>query len=340
MTNRGWILERRPVEKLDASCFAWREMELAPLTPGQVRVRTLLLSLDPTNRIWASAAESYLPPAPLGEVMRGIAVGVVEESADPRWQPGSLVQGLLGWQERAVLAGAALTPLPPGVTPEQWFAVFGHIGMTAYFGLLDVGQAKAGETLVVSAAAGAVGSLAGQIGKILGMRVVGIAGGADKCAWLTGTLGFDAAIDYKSENVAQRLRELCPSGIDVVFENVGGEIMDACLGRLALRGRVALCGLISQYNATTPPAGPRNLGNVLMQRGRIEGFIVLDYLARAGEAFARLGEWLAAGRLHYATDVVHGLENAPAALDRLFAGANRGKLMLQVAENREAFGLP
>jgi NADPH-dependent curcumin reductase CurA len=170
--------------------------------------------------------------------------------------------------------------------------------------------------------------------------VVGIAGGADKCAWLTGTLGFDAAIDYKSENVAQRLRELCPAGIDVVFENVGGEILDASLGRLALRGRVALCGLISQYNATTPPAGPRNLGNVLMQRGRIEGFIVLDYLARAGEAFARLGEWLAAGRLHYATDVVHGLENAPAALDRLFAGANRGKLMLQVAENRQSFGLP
>jgi NADPH-dependent curcumin reductase CurA len=333
MKNQGWILERRPVEKLDASCLAWRELEVPPLAPGQVRVKTLLLSLDPTNRIWASAAESYLPPAPLGEVMRGIAVGAVEESADPRWQAGQLVQGMLGWQERAVVAGAALTPLPPGVTPEQWFAVFGHIGMTAYFGLLDVGRAQAGETLVVSAAAGAVGSLVGQMGKILGMRVVGIAGGADKCGWLTGTLGFDAAIDHKSENVAKRLRELCPSGIDVVFENVGGEILDACLGRLALRGRVVLCGLISQYNATAPPAGPRNLGNVLMQRGRIEGFIVLDYLGRAGEAMARLSEWVAAGKLQYSTDVVHGLENAPEALDRLFRGANRGKLMLRAGEN-------
>ncbi|MCX6587420.1 MAG: NADP-dependent oxidoreductase [Acidobacteria bacterium] len=333
MKNHGWILERRPVEKLDASCLAWREMELAPLAPGQVRVKTLLLSLDPTNRIWASAAESYLPPAPLGEVMRGIAVGVVEESADPRWQAGQLGQGMLGWQERAVVSGGSLTPLPAGVTPEQWFAVFGHIGMTAYFGLLDVGQAKAGETLVVSAAAGAVGSLVGQIGKILGMRVVGIAGGADKCAWITGTLGFDGAIDYKNENVAKRLRELCPSGIDVVFENVGGEVLDACLGRLALRGRVVLCGLISQYNATAPPPGPRNLANLLMQRGRMEGFIVLDFLERAGEAMARLGEWVAAGKLRYATDIVDGLENAPAALDRLFAGANRGKLMLRVGEN-------
>jgi NADPH-dependent curcumin reductase CurA len=333
MKNHGWILERRPVEKLDASCLAWREMELAPLAPGQVRVKTLLLSLDPTNRIWASAAESYLPPAPLGEVMRGIAVGVVEESADPRWQAGQLGQGMLGWQERAVVSGGSLTPLPAGVTPEQWFAVFGHIGMTAYFGLLDVGQAKAGETLVVSAAAGAVGSLVGQIGKILGMRVVGIAGGADKCAWITGTLGFDGAIDYTNENVAKRLRELCPSGIDVVFENVGGEVLDACLSRLALRGRVVLCGLISQYNATAPPPGPRNLANLLMQRGRMEGFIVLDFLERAGEAMARLGEWVAAGKLRYATDIVDGLENAPAALDRLFAGANRGKLMLRVGEN-------
>lgn len=330
MMNHGWILERRPVEKLDVNCFAWREVPLPAVTPGTVRVKTLLLSLDPTNRIWASAAESYLPPAPLGEVMRGIAVGVVEESADPRWQVGAVVQGMMGWQERAVLPGDSLLGLPTGVTPEQWFAVFSHIGLTAYFGLLDVGRAKAGETLVVSAAAGAVGSLVGQIGKNIGMRVVGIAGGAEKCSWITGELGFDAAIDYKSEDVSKRLRELCPDGIDVDFENVGGEILDACLGRLALRGRVVLCGLISQYNATAPPVGPKNLANLLMQRGRMEGFIVLDYLARAGEAFEQLGKWLATGKLKYATDVVVGLEQAPEALDRLFSGANRGKLMVKV----------
>jgi len=291
-----------------------------------------MLSLDPTNRIWAGPTESYLPPVPLGTVMRGIAVGVVEETQHAGLQVGDVVQGMMGWQEQAVLPGASLNLLPKGVTPEQWFAVFGHIGLTAYFGLLEVGQAKAGETLVVSAAAGAVGSLVGQIGKILGMRVVGIAGGAEKCKWIVEELGFDAAIDYKSEKVGKRLRELCPNGIDVDFENVGGEIMDACLARLALRGRVVLCGMISQYNATAAPEGPKNLANVLMQRGRIEGFIVLDYLGRAGEAFEKLGEWVAAGKLKFATDVVVGLENAPMALDRLFIGANRGKLMVKVAD--------
>lgn len=332
MTNRGWVLESRPVEKLDASCLAWREVALPEVGEGSVRVKTLMLSLDPTNRIWAGPAESYLPPVPLGTVMRGIAVGVVEESRFAGLQPGDLVQGMLGWQERAVVPGGALNALPKGVTPEQWFGVFGHIGLTAYFGLLDVGQAKAGETLVVSAAAGAVGSLVGQMGKILGMRVVGIAGGAEKCRWIVDELGFDAAIDYKSEKVGKRLAELCPGGIDVDFENVGGEIMDACLGRLALRGRVVLCGMISQYNATAAAPGPKNLANVLMQRGRIEGFIVLDYLGRAGEAFGKIGEWLAAGKLRFATDVVDGLENAPAGLDRLFIGANRGKLMVKVGE--------
>ena len=332
MTNHGWVLETRPVEKLDATCLAWREVPLSALGAGSVRVKTLMLSLDPTNRIWAGPTESYLPPVPLGTVMRGIAVGVVEESQHPGLQVGDVVQGMMGWQEQAVLPGASLNLLPKGVTPEQWFAVFGHIGLTAYFGLLEVGQAKAGETLVVSAAAGAVGSLVGQIGKILGMRVVGIAGGAEKCKWIVEDLGFDAAIDYKSEKVGKRLRELCPNGIDVDFENVGGEIMDACLARLALRGRVVLCGMISQYNATAVPEGPRNLANVLMQRGRIEGFIVLDYLGRSREAFAKLGEWVKTGKLKFATDVVVGLENAPTALDRLFIGANRGKLMVKVAD--------
>ncbi len=332
ITNQGWVLETRPVEKLDANCLAWREVPLPAVEAGSVRVRTLVLSLDPTNRIWAGPTESYLPPVPLGTVMRGIAVGVVEESAYAGLQVGDVVQGMLGWQERAVLPGRSVNLLPKGVTPEQWFAVFGHIGLTAYFGLLEVGQAKAGETLVVSAAAGAVGSLVGQIGKILGMRVVGIAGGAEKCKWIVEDLGFDAAIDYKSEKVGKRLRELCPNGIDVDFENVGGEIMDACLARLALRGRVVLCGMISQYNVTAVPEGPKNLANILMQRGRIEGFIVLDYLDRAAEAFGKLGEWAATGKLKFATDVVMGLENAPTALDRLFSGANRGKLMVKVGE--------
>jgi NADPH-dependent curcumin reductase CurA len=210
--------------------------------------------------------------------------------------------------------------------------VLGLNGITAYFGLLEVGRPQPGETVVVSGAAGATGSVVGQIAKIRGCRVIGIAGGAEKCRWLTGEAGFDAAIDYKSERVERRLTELCPEGIDVFFDNVGGEILDAALGNLALRGRVVLCGAIAMYNEKVPPAGPRNYLSLLVKRGRMEGFIVLDFMPRAGEAVAALTQWVHEGRLKHEEDVREGLENAPQTLQRLFDGKNRGKQLLKVAE--------
>ena len=279
--NRQWLLVSRPEGHLQPSNFQWAETAVPELRDGQVLIRTLQLSLDPTNRGWANATATYLPPIPLGEVMRGIGLGIVEESRHPGFRVGQLVQGLTGWQSYLVSDGRGLGPFDPtpGLPLEAYLGLFGHIGATAYFGLLDVGRAKAGETLVVSGAAGAVGSLVGQIGKILGCRVVGIAGGPSKCKWLVEDLGFDAAIDYKREPVQPRLRVLCKGGIDVAFENVGGSILDAVLANLNLGARVVLCGMISAVQrgrastgAALPgqPAGPaRADGGVHRHRLRV-----------------------------------------------------------------------
>lgn len=275
---------------------------------------------------------TYLPPVGIGEVMRGITIGVVEQSRDSNFPEGTHVQGLLGWQDYAISNGAGLTVLPanPAIPLTAYFAVFGHIGLTAYFGLLDIGKPKAGETLVVSAAAGATGSLVGQIGKIKGCRVVGIAGGDEKCRWITDELRFDAAINYKAGSVLDGLRKHCPNGIDVSFENVGGDMLDSVLSLINLKARIVLCGLISQYNAAGPVPGPYNFTNILIKRARVEGFIVLDYMDRAQEAFAQLGKWLAEGKVKYRVDIVEGLEQAPRALNKLFEGANQGKLILKI----------
>ncbi len=332
--NKQWLLASRPVGMIKESDFSWREASVPEVGEGEVLARIVYLSLDPTNRGWVRETASYLPPVRIGDVMRGSALAVVEESRHPGFKPGDLVQGLLGWQLYALDKGERFqkTPRVPGLPMTAYMAVFGAIGLTAYYGLLDVARPKAGETLVVTAAAGAVGSLVGQIGKIQGCRVVGIAGSDDKCQWLTGELGFDAAINYKKEVVRAALRKHCPNGIDVVFENVGGEIFDTILGLINNYARVALCGLISQYNATAPVAGPYNFVNILVRRARLQGFIVLDYLDRAGEAFAELGKWVAQGRLKYRVDLVEGLENAPKAVNRLFEGANTGKLILKVSD--------
>ncbi|MEI6667787.1 MAG: NADP-dependent oxidoreductase [Acidobacteriota bacterium] len=333
LINGAWMLAARPEGKFKPADFQWVEEPVPDLADGQVLVRVIFLSLDPTNRGWANATATYLPPIPLGSVMRGLGLGTVAASRHPGFAPGDYVQGMVGWQAYAVVDGAAVTRFDrqPGVALDAYPAVFSFIGATAYFGLIDIGQPKAGETLVVSGAAGAVGSLVGQIGKILGCRVVGLAGSDEKCAWLTGELGFDAAINYKREPVLRRLRQHCPNGIDVYFENVGGDILDAVLALINHRARISLCGLISQYNEAVPPPGPRFFGNVLLKRARIEGFIILDYAARFPEAFAALGQWVAEGRLRYRTDIVEGLDQAPVAINRLFDGGNTGKLLIRVS---------
>lgn len=329
--NHQWRLAARPEGLIKQSDFTWTEEIVPELQEGQFLVRNLYLSLDPTMRMWATR-DTYLPAVGIGEVMRGGTIGVVEESRNTNFKVGDHVSGLLGWQEYAITDGKGVNVLPnlPGIPLTAHFGLFGHIGMTAYFGLLDIGQPKPGETLVVSAAAGAVGSLVGQIGKIKGCRVVGIAGADDKCKWLVDELGFDAAINYKTENVAAALKKHCPNGIDIDFENVGGEIMDAVLAQINLRARIALCGLISGYNATEPVPGPYNFANILVQRARVEGFIVLDYAPRAMECMTELGKWLMEGKIKYRIDEVDGLKGAPLALNKLFEGTNIGKLVVKI----------
>ncbi|MEW6127166.1 MAG: NADP-dependent oxidoreductase [Acidobacteriota bacterium] len=330
--NHQWLLVSRPVGNFKESDFKWHEEPVPELEDGQFLIRNIYLSLDPTNRIWATERDSYLPPVALGSVMRGGTIGAVEDSKNSNFPVGTYVQGLLGWQEYAVSDGQGVNLLPvnPAIPLTAYMGLFGHIGMTAYFGLLDVGQPKPGETLVVSGAAGATGSLVGQIGKIVGCRVVGIAGSDDKCRWLTDELGFDAAINYKTEDVEASLKKHCPNGIDVYFENVGGKILDAVLGLINNYARISLCGLISTYNATEPVPGPYNFANILTRRARVQGFIVLDYAPRAQECFADLGKWLMEGKLKYRVDEVEGLENAPTAINKLFTGANTGKLVVKI----------
>ena len=333
--NRQWLLARRPQGLIVAEDFEWKEGPVPVPAEGEVLVRTQVLSCDPTQRGWI-AGDTYLPAVKIGEVVRSFAAGRVVVSKNKRFQVGQMVQGLFGWQDYACVKPAtqsAPTPVPAGVPLETAMSALGMTGQTAYFGLLEIGKPKAGETVVVSGAAGATGSAVGQIAKIQGCRVVGIAGGAAKCRALVDELGFDVAIDYKAEDVSKRLREACPKGVDVYFDNVGGEILDAALANLAMRGRVVLCGAIARYNDQGGAAGPKNYLNLLLKRGRMEGFIILDYYSRSAEAVAALSGWLADGRLKNRVDVQHGLENAPATLARLFSGENAGKQLLRIADD-------
>jgi len=332
--NRQWRVRVRPVGLIKESDFEWREEPVAEPAPGQVLVRNVYLSLDPANRGWLNEGDTYVPAVPLGDVMRGLAIGVVEDSHDAGFQRGDIVSGMLGWQDYAVADAAALTRIreDPSLPLTAQFGLLGHIGMTAYFGLLEIGKPKAGETLVVTGAAGAVGSLVGQIGKIAGCRVVGIAGTDEKCRWIKDTLGFDAAINYGTEPLPESLKKHCLGGIDIDFENVGGEALDAILSLINLRARIVLCGLISQYNATEQVPGPYNFLNVLIKRARVEGFIVLDYFDRAEEAESQLGKWFKEGRIRYRVDVVEGLEDTPKSINRLFDGSHKGKLIVKVSQ--------
>jgi NADPH-dependent curcumin reductase len=331
--NRRWLLAQRPQGMVTPLDFRWVEEPARGPSDGEVLVRNLYLSCDPTQRGWMGG-DTYMPGVHVGEVMRSFAAGQILESRHPHYATGQLVQGLLGWQDYALVKPetARLAELPAGVSIETALSALGLTGLTAYFGLLEVGRPEPGETVVVSGAAGATGSVVGQIAKIKGCRAVGIAGGGEKCRYLRDELGFDAAIDYKSEDVAARLKEACPRGIDVFFDNVGGEILEIALSRLALRARVVICGAISRYNDTTLAPGPRNYMNLLVQRARMEGFLVLDYEARAQEAVSALSTWIKQGKLKDRADVVLGLENAPVALARLFKGENQGKQLVKIAE--------
>ena len=336
--NRRFILRERPSGDFDPKVLQ-RVVEPAPKPgPGEALVRGLYLSLDPTNRIWMSEADSYLPPVPLGDVMRGGGVGVVVESNNPKFPVGAKVGGLLGWQDYAIVSdkGDALAQVIPGWLPVPLTAtmgVLGVTGMTAYFGLLDIGKPKRGETVVVSAAAGAVGSIVGQIAKIVGARVVGIAGSKDKCDWLTKELGFDAAINRRDPDWRAQLKAACPMGVDVNFENAGGEIMEAVIDLMNLHGRVVLCGMISQYGKDDRRnVGPENFTEFLFKRIKLQGFIILDYVQRFPLAQLRMMWWIKRGLIKDRSTVVKGFDNAPQALTQLFTGANTGKLFVEFDE--------
>jgi hypothetical protein len=333
--NRQWILNARPAGKLTGREFLWNEAPVPRPSDGQVLIRTLWLSVDPAQRLWMER-DSYKPAVPLGDVMQAFAVGQVIESRHPDFKPGDIVRGDFSWQDYVVTDGkgfGGMQKVAPGTPPNLALSLFGVNGLTAYFGMIEIGKIKAGETVIVSSAAGATGSIAGQIAKIIkDCRVIGTAGGRDKCDWLVNVAGFDAAIDYKSEDVGTRLSELCPNGIDVFFDNVGGEVLNEVLARIKVNARIVLCGSISKSNAATPQPGPANYSNLVARRARMEGFTGLDYPARVPEAFEALSRWLRDGKLVHREDVAIGLENAPKALLRLFAGENFGKQLVKVAD--------
>ncbi len=332
--SKRWVLQRRPQGEIRPGDLALVEEPIRDLEDGEVLVRTVYLSLDPTNRIWMSDQDQYMPPVEIGETMRGGGIGVVERSRSDGFKQGDVVNpGLTGWSTHTIVQGATLNLVPaiPGVPLTAYMSVLGGTGLTGYFGMTDICRPQAGETVVVSAAAGAVGSIAGQIAKKAGARVIGIAGGKAKCDWLTGELGFDGAVDYKNEDVGAALDRLCPDGIDCNFENVGGEIMDSVYSRLNTFGRMAVCGLISTYNDTGPVKGPTDFGRVLMRRLLIKGFIVIEYLPRAAEAFAAMTPLVMSGELKWKAHVEDGLENAVEAVGRLFTGDHDGKLLVRVS---------
>jgi NADPH-dependent curcumin reductase CurA len=332
--NRKWVLSARPKGIVAPENFDLKEEPVPSIGDGEFLVRNLWLSCDPAQRAWMEI-DTYIPVLPLGEVMLSGSAGQVVESKHPGFSEGDSVSGAFGWQDYAVSNGAGFFPVttvPPGVDLPTALSLLGITGLTAYIGLLDVGQPKPGETVLVSGAAGAVGALVAQIAKVKDCRVIAIAGGAAKCEWLKSELGVDDAIDYKGEDVRARIGELCPNGVDVFFDNVGGEILDAALAHLAIGGRVVLCGSISSYSDFDQRPGLRNHDQLIVRRGTMRGFLIFDHMARVPEAIGDLASWAAAGKIKNEIDVVEGLENAPDALNRLFTGRNRGKQLVKIAD--------
>ena len=333
--NRRFLLQRRPDGEPVPEDFELITEPAPDLEDGQFLIRNHYASLDPAMRGWMDAGGNYMPPVPLGTSMRASTIGVVEESRADGFEKGQWVMGLNALEDYSIgVAGGFTQPIDPGLVPNvtNYLSIFGAVGMTAYFGFLEVCEPDEGDTVLVSGAAGAVGSLVGQLAKIHGCRAVGIAGGPEKCARLTVKYGFDASIDYKGKDEAaltKAIAEACPNGVDVIFENVGGAILDAGLMNLNLYARVGLCGLISEYN--TEPRGARNLWQLIVKRASIRGLLVADYVERFGEGAAKMGEWAAAGKLTIDEHIDEGLENAFDSFMRLFAGTNDGKMILKIA---------
>jgi NADPH-dependent curcumin reductase CurA len=330
--NRRILLAARPHGLVTEDCLDRVEEPVPEPADGEVLLRVLALSVDPTNRVWMREEDSYLPAVEIGAVVRAAGLAQVVTSQRDGFAEGDLVMGMPGWQDYWLLRPDDLANVvPPGLEPTDLLSIYGGTGITAWFGIEDVCALQPGESFVVSGAAGGVGSVAGQLAKLKGASpVVGIAGSDDKCRWVVDELGFDACINYRTEDVAARLVELCPEGIDVYFDNVGGEILDAVLANLSIGARIAVCGAISTYNEDEP-TGVRNTPNLIMQRARMEGFLVLDYVDRFLEAIMGLAPLVAEGKLRYAVETVDGLEHAPETLNRLFTGDHTGKLIINVS---------
>jgi hypothetical protein len=329
--NRQFLLARRPVGQASREDFIFQEVPVAEPAEGQVLLKNRYLSLDPAMRGWMNDGKSYIAPVALGDVMRALGIGEVIASRHPQFAVGDHLQGAVGVQDYYLGDAKGMHKVDPKLAPlPRYLSALGMTGMSAYFALLEVGAPKRGDTVVISGAAGAVGSVAGQIAKIKGCRVIGIAGGEQKCYSLINELGFDGAIDYKHEDLHAALKRECPNGVDVFFDNVGGDILDAVLTRLAPKARVVICGAISQYNTTTAVKGPANYLSLLVNRARMEGFVVMDYAPRFAEAGLELAGWLAQGKLKSREHIVEGLETFPEALLKLFNGENFGKLVLKI----------
>lgn len=333
--NRQWLLKARPEGMIGSEHFELVTSAIPEPAAGQALIKTLMLSFDPAMRGWVEDEPSYLPPVAIGEPMHASGVGQVIRSNNPELPVGSLVQGMLNWQEYSLAdpsSGWMPRPLPAQVSPSMALSVLGGTSLTAYFGLLEIGQPVAGETVLVSGAAGATGSVVAQIARLKGCRVIGIAGGEEKCQWLQQDCKIPEVIDYQKQNLKDELARRCADGINVFFDNVGGDTLEAGIEHMADFGRIVMCGAISGYNDASPAPGPRNMMKVITRRLRLQGFIMMDFMDRMEEAYRDLGQWVAAGEIAWREDIQQGFENIPSTLLRLYDGRNQGKQLLQLAE--------
>ena len=327
--NKKWILKKRPIGLVDESNFDFIEEELPAVKDGEILIQNEYLSVDPTQRMWLTDMPGYLPPIQIDEVIRSSGMGRVIQSKSDEFDEGDLIYGLVGWQTHLISDGKGFTKVPEVLPIPTMINVLGLTGITAYYGLLDVGQPKEGDTVVVSGAAGATGSVVAQIAKIKGCNVIGIAGGEEKCAWLE-ECGLDHVIDYKATKATKEVGQIAKNGIDIYFDNVGGPLLEAVLFKINLNARIVICGAISNYASTDMPVGPRNLSSLIVNRARMEGFLVLDYLHRSDEAIQELSKWLMDGKIKHREDIQEGIENCPSTLNRLFTGQNIGKQILKI----------